>query len=165
MPPELLAKKGFYESYLVPRMSAGASGDSASNGQDFARAASNRWVADPTTVSRVEGQTIRAIQGALKDYALARLGLDAWSLPLSTGGSRGGALGGEAGGMRLRLGVSHLTPRADLLVKARTGRVVLGADARGRIDVAFASASSRLRLGANLDAPKHRAALQLTIRL
>jgi hypothetical protein len=123
------------------------------------------WTQDNETISRIEKGAIRATKSALKNYAVESLGIDTWSVPLFGGGGRGlDALKTESGGTRLRFGISHLAPRAEILVPASHGRVAFSADARGRLATSFESTAANFRLGVSYDVPGHSATFLLIRR-
>ena len=156
-------RDGFYDAYLVPRMSARLRGENVGAASEFANPMANPWTRDEAAADRVEQRAMRAAKGAIKRYALERLGIDRWSLPLV--GRRGsGAIGEEPKGVRMSLGVSHLAPRADLSIPTGNGaRVLLSADARGHVGTTFEPASSRLRVAADYDVPGHAATVRLSL--
>jgi hypothetical protein len=159
-----VVRHGFYERFLAPRMTSGLNRE-ASAAAFYANPAANPWTQDHETVSRVEKGAIRATKGALKQYAIEGLGIDAWSLPLFGGRGTGlGALKNDSGGTRLRFGFSHLAPRAEVLIPATHGRVAVSADARGRLGTSFESATSNFRIGVSYDAPSHSGTFSLTRR-
>lgn len=154
----------FYTSFLAPRIDARLRDDSAA-AVDLADRAANPWTRDAQAVGRVEKDAIRATRGALKRYAIDRLGIDAWSLPLTGGAGRGlSGLRGDSGGPRLRLGFAHLAPRAEVLLPAGDGRFAVSLDARGRVGASFETTTSDLRLGVSLDPLAHTGTLGLTRR-
>ena len=157
--------KGFYESYLVARLSHGLRDEIEPAADPFAISTSNLWARDSVAVQRVEGRAIRSVTGALKGFLIERIGFDRWSLPLTRGGSRSPAAPGNgAGGMRVRFGFSHMAPRADFLIPVAAGRVVVSASARGRVGTTFEPTTSRLRLVADVDVPEHVATVHLGLR-
>jgi hypothetical protein len=149
------APRGFYEKFLAPRMTSGLNQE-VSAAAYFANPTASPWTRDNETVSRIEKGAIRATKSALKRYAIESMGIDAWSLPLVGGGGRGlDALKTESGGARLRFGISHLAPRAEVLIPATHGRVAFSADARGRLATSFESTAANFRLGVSYDVPGH----------
>ena len=161
--PTFSAHRGFYETELAPRMAAERH-DDLWVGTNFGIPESTVWARDPATVSLVEGHTIRSIGDAFKGYALEQLGIDRWSFPVAgrTGRSGHVAVSGPTSGVRLRFGVSHLAPRADLLIPTSAGRVALSVDARGRFQATFEPVSSRLRFAADADVPARTASVALS---
>jgi hypothetical protein len=131
--------------------------------RDFANPASRPWPGDPAAIQRVQKLGIRAIGGALKRYAVERLGIDRWSLPV-TGRSEGNAVANDAPRVRFHLGFSHLAPRVDLRIPVTAGRVVVSADARGRIGTTFERTSSRLQVAADVDVRERAATVALSMR-
>jgi hypothetical protein len=132
-------------------------------GTNFGVPASTVWARDPATVSLVEGHTIRSMGDAFKAYALEQLGVDRWSIPVAGRAGRA-ADSGPSDGVRFRFGVSRLTPRADLLIPAGSGRVALSVDARGRFRGSFEPASSKLRVVADADPSARTATVGLSAR-
>ena len=163
MRPVSSATDGFYEGYLARRVSALFGNEQEVAAQDFANPGSRPWTGDPATVQRVQKLGVRAIGGALKRYAVERLGIDRWSFP-ATGRSEGAAVANDSPRLRFHLGFSHLAPRADLRIPVTVGRVVVSADARGRIGTTFEPASSRLRVAADVDVRERTATVALSTR-
>jgi hypothetical protein len=157
------ATDGFYEGYLARRVSALFGRERDVTARDFADPASRPWPGDPAAVQRVQKLGIRAIGGALKRYAVVRLGIDRWSFPV-TGRSEGTAVANGSPRMRLHFGFSHLAPRADLRIPVTAGRVVVSADARGRIGTTFETTSSRLQVAAAVDVRERTATATLNMR-
>lgn len=155
---------GFYAKYFAPRMDARLSGEfDAAN--RFAGPAMNQWLRDDATVSRIERHAIRATKSAVKRYAIERLGINAWSLPLLRGTGTGlSALRTDSGGPRLLFGFSHMAPRAEVLIPVTSGRVGVSADARGRVGINFEMPASSLRFGATIDPRDHSGSFGLTSR-
>ena len=170
-PPELVrrepAKKStsFLVRYLAPSVDARLR-DSTDAALDFVNRAGNPWTHDPLAVGRVEQNALSATSRAFRRYAIERLGLDAWSLPLTGGmGGRGlDALRSSNDGPRLRFGISHLAPKAEVSIPTGGARFAVSLDARGRIGMTFERASGSLRLGATLDPVDHDATLGLIRR-
>ena len=162
--PPKAEPQSFFAKYLAPRMDSRLSGefDAATR---FANPSTNPWTRDDATVSRVQRQAIRATTSAVKRYAIERLGLDAWSLPLIRGTRTGlDALRTDSGGPRLRFGFSHMAPRAEILIPVTSGRVGVSADARGRVGINFETPASSLRFGATFDPRDHSGSFGLTSR-
>ena len=148
----------FFHSYLAPRMSARLSGSRAAVVTEFGLPSANPWTRADNTEDDVRRGAVRAMKGAVKRYALERLNLTGWSLPLRSGSVRGAAaFRTESGGPRLRFGFSHLSPRAEVLLPVDSGRVSVSADLFGRVGTSFETPNSRLRVGAYVD-PRERAA-------
>jgi hypothetical protein len=155
---------GFYSRFLAPQMTSGLNAEVAAAAY-FASPTANPWTQDNGTVSRIERSALHATTGALKQYAIESLGIDAWSLPLFGGGGNGQhPLKTESGGTRLRFGFSHMAPRAEVLIPATHGRVAFSADARGRVATSFESATSNFRFGVSYDAPAHAGTFSLIRR-
>lgn len=150
------APRGFYEKFLAPRMTSGLNHEVAAAAY-YANPTASPWTRDNETVSRIEKGAIHATKSALKKYAVESMGIDAWSLPLFGGGGGRGldSLKTESGGTRLRFGISHLAPRAEVLIPATHGRVAFSADARGRLATSFESTAANFRLGVSYDVPGH----------
>ena len=157
------APHGFLQTFLAPRMAVFMQHDGAA-AQEFASPVANPWTRDREIVGRVEHNALRATKSALKRYAVDALGLDTWSIPLS--GAKGGLAPSSAGpsGPGLRLGIAHLTPRAELQLPVASGRVAVSADVRGRVGASFRTSASDLRVGAAVDPVDHRATFDLTLR-
>ena len=153
----------FYEGYLARRMSALFSDEKQVTAAELANPASRPWTKDAATAQHFENLGIRAIGDSLQRYAVERLGIDRWSLPL-TGRSRGAGGVDEAPRVRFRLGFSHLAPRVDLLIPATAGRVAVSADARGRIGTTFEPISSTLRVAAEVDVRERTATVGMSVR-
>ena len=154
----------FYASFLAPRLDARLHDESAA-ALEFANRAANPWTRDASSVERVQKGAIRATTGAFKRYAIDRLDLDGWSVPLVGGGGRGlAALRNDAGGTRLRFGFAHMAPRAEVLVPSGEGRFAVSVDTRGRLGASFETKSSSLRIGAAVDPQSHDATLGLIRR-
>jgi len=69
---------------------------------------------------------MRATKSAVKRYALERLYLAGWSLPLGSSHGRGvSAFRTESGGPRLRFGFSHRAPRVEALFPLDHGRIAV----------------------------------------
>lgn len=154
----------FFSTVLAPRLDARLNPD-ASAALEFTDRAANPWMRDSATVSRFEKSAIRATTGAMKRYAIDRLGIDAWSVPL-VGGSGSGlaALRTDSGGTRLRFGFAHMAPRAEVLVPSSQGRFAVSLDARGRVGASYETTGSDFRIGASLDPLSRDATLGLIRR-
>ena len=156
--------RGFFAKFLAPRMASGLNGEIVA-ATNFANHAADPWTKDAGTVSRIERGAIHATTSALKHYAIESLGIDAWSLPLHRGAGTGlDALRNDSGGTRLRFGIAHLAPRAEVLIPATHGRVAVSVDTRGRLGTSFESASSNFRVGLSYDAPSHAGTFSLSRR-
>lgn len=156
--------KGFYAKYLTPRMDSRLTGEIAA-ATEFMDRTANPWTKDYQTVGRIEKGAFRATKSALKQYAIHGMKLDAWSVPLGRGQETGlGALRDDSGGVRLRFGISHLTPRADVLIPGANGRVVVTFDARGRLGTSFESHASNFSLGVGYDPSDNSGSFALTRR-
>ena len=156
------APRNFYEDYLAPRMDSRLHGEAVAAG-DYVNPAANPWTKDHATVERIEKGAIRAGKKALKRYFLDSLRIDSWSIPLFET-RRAGASSGPAGAdsrARLRFGISHLAPRAELTIPATYGRVGLSADARGAVRASFESTSYTFRMDVAIDPREHTAMLTL----
>lgn len=154
--------RGFLERFLAPRMETGLKSEFQA-ADHFANPAANPWTRDDGTVARVEKSAIRATKSAVKRYAIERLGIDAWSIPLVGGkGSGLDALRTDSGGTRLRFGFAHLAPRAEVLIPVDAGRVSFSADAMGRVSTSFEAPSSRFRIGAAVDPRAHEGTFALS---
>lgn len=148
--------QSFYSNYLVPRMDSRLRGEAAAADEYVDRAA-NPWTKDPATVERIERGAIKAGKKAVKRYLVESLRLDTLSIPLFETRKSGGdsaAVGGDSRA-RLRFGISHLMPRAELTIPVTYGRVGLRADARGAMDCSFESTSYTFRLDVSVDPREH----------
>ena len=134
----------------------------------FADRSSNEWMRDDQTVERVQKNAIAATKKALKRYAVESMRIDTWSLPLfrsSRGGDDGtSGLGGEVQRARLRFGISHMSPRAELVIPATQGKLAISANTRGMFGATFESLGSEVRLGLTYDASSHAATFVLNRR-
>lgn len=156
------APRNFYEDYLAPRMDSRLSGEAVAAG-DYVNPAANPWTKDHATVLRIQKGAIRAGKKALKRYFLDSLRIDSWSIPLfemKGAGALSGAAGDDARA-RLRFGISHLAPRAELTIPATYGRVGLSADTRGAVSASFESTSYTFRMDVAIDPREHTAMLTL----
>lgn len=162
-PAPVAPSSTFLDTVIVPRVDSNLRSDAAA-ALDYAGFRSdpfaNPWTHDNRTVQRVGSGAINATQDAVKRYVVRQLGLDKWSLPLG-GGSKGGGLSSlrtDSGGMRLRFGVAHMAPRAELLIPSgNTGRVTLGLDGRGRMSIGFETAPQHFHVGGSYDPMSHDA--------
>ena len=154
----------FFHSFLAPRMSARLSGSRAAVVTDFGLPNANPWTRASDTEDEVRRGAVRAMKGAVKRYALERLNLTGWSLPLRSGNARGAAaFRTDSGGPRLRLGFSHLSPRAEVLLPVDKGRVSVSADLFGRVGTIFETPNSRLRVGTYVYPREHEATASLSV--
>ena len=159
-----VAPHGFYEKFLAPRMTSGLSREVVA-ADYYVNPTASPWTRDNEAVSRIEKGAIRATKSAVKRYAIESLGIDTWSVPLVGGrGSGLGAFKTDSGGARLRFGISHLAPRAEVLIPATHGRVAFSADVRGRLATSFESSSTNFRVGVSYDAPAHAGSFLLIRR-
>ena len=133
---------------------------------DLRNPSSNPVATDPATLERVQKGATRAIKGALKTYAIEGIGINRWTIRLKNreGEQQQAPSPDQPGDVRLRFGVSHMAPRADLLFAVDAGRVVLGADARGNVRTIYEPKASRLRFAADYDVPGHVATVRLGMR-
>ena len=155
---------GFFSRYVAPRMDARLNGE-VQAALFLTNPTANPWTTDRGTVSRVGRSAINATTGAMKLYAIESLGINAWSVPLFGGTGTGlDALKTESGGARLRFGISHSAPRAEVLLPVDAGHVALSADAMGRVGATFETPSTNFRLGASFNPRGHDGAFSLTCR-
>ena len=155
----------FFHSFLAPRMSARLGGARAAVATEFANPNANVWTRSTgDTEDRVRRGAIHATKSALKKYALERLNLTGWSLPLGSGQPRGvAAFRTESGGPRLRFGFSHRSPRAEVLLPVDRGNVSVSADLFGRLGASFGTPGGGVRVGAYLDPKERTATAGLTV--
>jgi len=162
-------KKNFYRNFLAPQMKTRLNGEEFAATQ-FADRSANEWMRDDQTVERVQKNAIAATKKALKRYAIESMRIDTWSLPLfrsargndGAGGAPG--LGGEVQRARLRFGISHMSPRAELVIPATQGKVAISANTRGMFGATFESPGSDVRFGLTYDASSHAATFVLNRR-
>jgi hypothetical protein len=158
--PKPVRSASFLNRVLVPRIDARLRGESTA-ALDFVPARTdilaNPWTRDARAVQRVQADAIYATKDAMKRYVVDQLGLNAWSVPLGGGSGHGiDAMRTESGGTRLRFGISHMAPRAELMIPSgNSGRVTLGLDGRGRMSAGFETASARVRIGGSFDPSSH----------
>lgn len=156
-----VVKHGFFERYLAPRVGAGLRGETEA-ALDFTNHAANPWTRDNETVNRIGYDALRETKRAVKRYAIQSLGIDKWSIPLVAGaGERMDARMTGAGGTRLRFGISHLAPRADVLIPVASGRFAVSVNTRGELDANFETASKLFRMGVSYDPADHTATFGL----
>jgi hypothetical protein len=154
-----------FNGFIAPGVGARLREDSAA-ALDFISPSANPWTRDPRTVGRVEANAISATKNAVKRYVVEQLGLNGWSVPLAGGNGHGlASMRTDAGGMRLRFGISHMAPRAELLIPAgNTGRVAIGVDGRGHMAASFETASWNWRIGGSYDPSSHDLAIGIVSR-
>jgi hypothetical protein len=156
--------KGFYAKYLTPRMNSRLDGE-ISAASAYTDPTANPWTRDDLTIARIERGARRAATGALKQYAIQSLQINAWSVPLFGAKDTGvDAFREESGGTRLRFGIAHFTPRADVTIPGANGRVVVSVDARGRLGTAFETPTAKLSFGVSYDPPTQSGAFSLSRR-
>jgi len=110
----------FLKSFLTPRLNARLGGMRAAVA-DFSDPNGNPWTRSWETQDQVRDSALRATKSAVKRYALERLYLTGWSLPLGAGHGRGlSAFRTESGGPRLRFGFSHRAPRVEARARIRS---------------------------------------------
>jgi len=155
----------FVKSFLTPRLNSRLGGMRAAV-TAFADPNANPWTRTWETQDQVRDNAMRATKSAVKRYALERLYLTGWSLPLGGSRARGvAAFRTESGGPRLRFGFSHRAPRVEALFPLDHGRIAVSADPLGRVGTAFETSSGRLRFGLNLDPQDKSATFGLLISL
>jgi hypothetical protein len=132
---------------------------------DYTNPAGNPWMKDHETVEQMERAAFRATKGAIKRYAVDRLGLDQWSVPLKGGGGRGlDAMKTESGGTRLRFGFAHRRPRAEVLIPVQSGRFAVSVDGRGNLGASFETNDWKFRVSAGVQPSEHEATFALVKR-
>jgi len=158
------APTGFYKKFFAPQMESKLGGD-LDAAVEFVNRDANPWTRNDDTVTRVQRNAISATKRALKRYAIESFHMDTWALPLFKGASSGsGEAGSTPRSAHLRFGISHMRPRAEVLITATHGRVVVSADARGAVAATFESQTSDVRLGFTFDVPAHAATFTLNRR-
>lgn len=162
-PATLAPKHSFFEAYLNPKMAASLGDQRAFLTTGVMHGEAQDWTHDPDSIERVEERAKSALKSAVKRYALEKLDVDRWSIPLFGGGRDASAIGaGDAPGTRLRFGISHMAPRAEVLVPLASGRFSFGADARGRVATSFQSDRRGLRVTGALDPGEKSATFGVT---
>lgn len=143
--------RSFIQSYLAPKMSARLGNSRAAVHSEFA--SPNPWTSRiEDTEDQVRRGAIKATKSALKKYALERLNLTGWSVPLRSGQAKGvQAFRTESGGPRLRLGFSHRAPNAEAVIPLDRGRLSFSASLLGRVGTSFETPGGKLRVGAYFD--------------
>jgi hypothetical protein len=166
-PPRPAAESNaFFHSFLAPRMSARLGGARAAVMSEFASPTANPWTrSTEATEDLVQRGAIRATKSAVKRYALERLNLTGWSIPLSKSGPARGleSFRTESGGPRLRVGFSHRAPNAEVMLPLDHGRVAFSADARGRVGASYETTTGWLRVGAYVDPKDDSASAAMSI--
>jgi hypothetical protein len=163
--PGMSERDVFLNSFLAPRLNSRLGGLRAAV-TEFSDPNANPWTRTWETQDQVRRNAESATKSAVKRYALERLNLTGWSLPL--GGSRGkgvSAFRTESGGPRLRFGFSHRAPRVDVLFPLDKGKVAFSADPLGRVGTSFETSSGRLRFGLSLDPREHEASFGLLVSI
>jgi hypothetical protein len=150
----------FYSTYLVPRVDSSLQGESVA-ASDYVNPAANPWTKDKELVHRVELGAVSAGKRAVKRYLIDSMRLDRLSIPLYD--TNKPSLPGYSGDSRarLRFGISHLAPRAELLIPATYGRVALSANARGEMGAMYESHSYNFRVDVAFDPREHTAMFTL----
>ena len=161
-PPKVLPR-GFYQQFLAPKISSRLNGEIEA-ATEFTNRAANPWTRDTHTVGRIEQGAIYAAKAALKQYAIDSLRLNAWSVAIPGTHLGGAGTSGDDGATRLRFGISHMTPRADVLIPSTHGRVVFSADVRGRVATSFESHASTFSVGVSFDPVDRSGACSLVRR-
>ena len=155
---------GFYKKFFAPQMESKLGGD-LDAAVEFVNRDANPWTRNDDTVTRVQRNAISATKRALKRYAIESFHMDTWALPLFKGASSGsGEAGSAPRSAHLRFGISHMRPRAEVLITAAHGRVLVSADARGAVATSFESPTSDVRLSVTFDVPAHAATFTLNRR-
>lgn len=163
-PVPVQARHSFFDAYLNPKMAARLGDQRAFLASGVLHGEAQDWTRDPDSVERVEQRATSALKSAVKRYALERLNLVNLSVPIF-GSGRGSALAadGASPGTRLRFGISHMAPRAEVLLPLASGRLSVGADARGRVSSSFETERHGLRLMGALDPGEKSATFGVTI--
>jgi hypothetical protein len=165
--PGMSEQTVFFRSFLTPRLNARLSEFRAVVDMDFARPLDvNPWTRSSETEERVLHNATRAGKSAIKRYALERLNLTGWSLPLGSPRARGlDAFRTDSGGPRLRFGISHRAPRVEAMFPLDRGRVTVSADPLGRVGTWFESNGGHIRFGIALDPREETAVAGFTVLL
>jgi hypothetical protein len=152
---------GFFERFLAPRVAAGLYGETDA-AVTFSNHAANPWTRDNETVGRIGTDALRETKRAVKRYAIESLGVDRWSVPLlANAGSRMDSRMTSARGTRLRFGISHMSPRADVTIPVANGRFAVSVNTRGELDADFETVSRNFRMGISFDPAEHSATFSL----
>lgn len=157
------APRGFYQQFLAPKISSRLNGEIEA-ATEFTNRAANPWTRDTHTVGRIEKGALYAAKTALKQYAIDSLGLNARSFALPGTHLGGAGTPGDDGATRVRFGISHMTPRADVLIPSTHGRIVFSADVRGRVATSFESHASTFSVGVSYDPVDNSGACSLVRR-
>jgi hypothetical protein len=169
-PPKLLIGHGseartFIHAFLAPRMAARLGDDPAGRASDPSDPAAKAWTQDTGASSRVGRNAISAATSAIQKYALERLNVDAWSIPLlHRAGTKVSGDTAVSTGPRLRFGIVHMSPRAEVVVPAGDGRFAFSADLRGNLAASFETAGARVRLAASVDVSGRNSSVFLSKR-
>jgi hypothetical protein len=155
---------GFYETYLAPGMSAVVRNERAVTTEDYANSWLNGATQDPRAAGRVETRAFRALGNGVTRYAIERLEIDGFTVPMLGRLQDVAELPAGARGAQLHFGFSSLAPRADVLIPVTAGRVVVSADSRLRLQTTFESAVFGFRLAATVDVPARTAIVGLNLR-
>jgi hypothetical protein len=157
--------RSFLHAFLAPRMAARLGGDPAGRAADPTDPAAKVWMQDTGASSRVGRTAISAATSAIQNYALERLNVDSWSIPLlHRPGTTGIGNAAGATGPRLRFGIAHMSPRAEVVVSAGDGRFAFSADLRGNLAASFETAGAHVRLAASVDVPGRNTSVFLSKR-
>ena len=163
--PGMSERDVFLNSFLAPRLNARLGGLRAAV-TEFSDPNANPWTRTWETQDQVRRSAESATKSALKRYALDRLSLTGWSVPLGASHGKGvSAFRTESGGPRLRFGFSHRAPRVDVLFPLDKGKVAFSADPLGRVGTSFETSSGRLRFGLSLDPREHEATFGLLVSI
>jgi hypothetical protein len=163
--PGMSERDVFMNSFLAPRLNSRLGGLRAAV-TEFSDPNANPWTRTWETQDDVRRNATSAAKSAAKRYALERLNLAGWSLPLGGSHEKGvAAFRTESGGPRLRFGFSHLAPRVDVLFPLQNGKIAFSADPLGRVGTSYEAPGGRLRFGLALDPRDHTATFGLLVSI
>lgn len=164
-PVAVQAPRDFLNGYLAPTMRKDLADDSAAFTRAQAGPLANPWTRDPAAGAAIGHDAFGALKGAVKNYLIEKLDVASWSLPLvGRRGDAGPVHRADRSGTRVRFGVAHMAPKAEIVVSSARGRFAFSADARGRVGTSFETPSSRLRISAGIDSLAHDATFGLAAR-
>ena len=165
LPAHVSEAKAFFSGFLAPRMAARLGDDPARRAADAIDPTARAWTRDPREAARVGRTAAAAATSAVQQYALERLNADRWTIRLfHRGAEEASGDGTQPPGARLRFGVAHMRPRAEVDLPAGEARLAFSADLAGNFAASFESAGARVRVAASWDLRAHDASLFLAKR-